>query len=76
MLLVFLFVLLVLVIIFRNEIKSLIGYGVLAIIGGGLWQLAWWGKLIVVVLAILFILGLFAKGIEFFKSRGAEKGAG
>lgn len=75
MLMVFLFILLALVIIFRNEIKSLIGYGFIAFLALGLWQIAWWGKVIVIVMGILFILGLVAKGIEFFKGRDVQKGA-
>jgi hypothetical protein len=76
MLLIFLFVLLCLVIVFRNEIKNLIAYGILTILAAGLWQVAWWGKLIVIILGICLILGLVAKGIEFFRGRGAEKRAG
>lgn len=64
---ILLFVLLLIVIIFRKEIKSMITYGVLAILAFGLWQVAWWGALIVIAFVVVPLIGgmLF----EFWKGR-------
>ncbi len=67
MLLILLFVLLFIVIIFRKEIKNMITYGILAILTFGLWQVAWWGALIVIAFVVVPMIGgmLF----EFWKGR-------
>lgn len=67
MLLILLFILLVIVIIFRKEIKNMIAYGILAILTFGLWQVAWWGALIVVGLFIVPFIGGFL--FEHLKGR-------
>ncbi|UQZ83290.1 hypothetical protein SK3146_02477 [Paenibacillus konkukensis] len=67
MLLILLFILLVIVIIFRKEIKNMIAYGILAILAFGLWQVAWWGALIVVALFVVPFIGGFL--LEHFKGR-------
>lgn len=67
MLLILLFVLLVIVIIFRNEIKNMIAYGILTILAFGLWHVAWWGAAIVIAFFVVPMLGgmLF----EYWKGR-------
>jgi len=58
MLLILLFVLLIIVILFRREIKNMIVYSVLAVLAFGLWHVAWWGALIVIALVVVpFISG-------------------
>lgn len=67
MLFVFLFALLLIVIIFRKEIKNMIVYGILATLAFGLWHVAWWGALLVIALfAVPFFGGML---FEHFKGR-------
>lgn len=64
---IFLFALLVIVIIFRKEIKNMIVYGILATLAFGLWHVAWWGAALVIALFVVPLIGgmLF----EYFKGR-------
>lgn len=67
MLFIFLFVLLAIVIVFRKEIKNMIIYGLLAILAFGLWQVAWWGALLLIALvAVPFFGGML---FEYMKGR-------
>ncbi|MGG3839701.1 hypothetical protein ABEV00_22100 [Paenibacillus thiaminolyticus] len=64
-----LLVILILVILFREEIRTIIGLGLLYILIVGLWDNnEWWGKPLVIALAILFalgvIVGLLGKYVE------------
>lgn len=67
MLFILLFILLVIVIVFRNEIKNMIAYGILAVLAFGLWQVAWWGALIVVAFFLVPFIGGFL--FEHWKGR-------
>lgn len=66
-LLIFLVVLLIIVILFRKEIKNMIVYGILAVLAFGLWQVAWWGALIVIALFVVPFIGGFL--FEHWKQR-------
>jgi len=64
---IFLFVLLLIVIIFRKEIKNIIVYGFLATLAFALWHVAWWGALLVIALfAVPFFGGMI---FEYYKGR-------
>lgn len=68
-----LLVVLILVILFREEIRTILGLGLLYILIVGLWENEeWWGKPLVIVLAILFLLGIIAGFINKYIEKHGE----
>lgn len=68
MLIVFLLLILILVILFREEIKTLIAYGIVVLISWSLWEVdALWGKIASLLLIALMIFGALANTIEKLK---------
>ncbi|MFF2886988.1 hypothetical protein [Paenibacillus sp. NPDC057967] len=61
--------LLIVVIIFRNEIKNLIAYAALVILGAALWQFSWWGKAIVSILALILLFGAAVRLLETLRGK-------
>lgn len=61
-LLTFLLILLIIVILFKREIKAVISYGIIFILLYGAWQYGGWGKWIVIGF-ILIIVASFIGGI-------------
>jgi hypothetical protein len=68
MLIAFLLLILILVILFREEIKTLIAYGIVVLISWSLWEVdALWGKIASLLLIALMIFGALANTIEKLK---------
>ncbi len=73
MLIAILLVILILVILFREEIKTLIAFGILWAIAYAFWDNgALWGKIVGSILFVFLILGIIGHIIDSFKGKESK----